>query len=83
MSTKVKERLKKLLLEMTHEERQELDKALEQLMIAEYGFIATKETELPCDVMIEKISDEQLKQIVARIKKKRKKKKQEEMIIEA
>lgn len=77
MSTKVKERLKKLMLELNHEERQMLDKALEHLA-SKIG-IVTKEK--PCDAIIENIPDEKLRELVAKIKKR--KKKQAEMMIEA
>ena len=72
MSTKVKERLKSMLLEMTHEERVELDNALEQLFL-QMGGILIKD-EKACDTMIEQIPDDKLREIVKRIKAKKKKK---------
>jgi len=71
MSTKVKERLKSMLLEMMHEERVELDNALEQLFL-QMGGILVKD-EKACDTMIEQILDDKLTEIVKRIKKKKKK----------
>ena len=71
MSSKVKERLKSMLLEMTHEERIELDNALEQLFL-QMGGILVKD-EKACDTMIEQILDDKLTEIVKRIKKKKKK----------
>ena len=71
MSSKVKERLKSMLLEMTHEERIELDNALEQLFL-QMGGILVKD-EKACDTMIEQIPDDKLREIVKRIKTKKKK----------
>lgn len=79
MSTKVKERLKKLMLELTHEERIFLDEALDKLAIS-MGLILIKDQKA-CDVMIEQIPDDKLREIVNRIKKR--KKKQKEMLVEA
>lgn len=69
MSTKVKERLKKLALEMTHEERMELDQALDKIAMR-LGLIVVGK---PCDTMIEKIPDDKLREIVIRIKRKKRK----------
>ena len=71
MSTKVKERLKKMALEMSHEERLILDEMLDKLAMR-MGVILVKE-QRPCDVLIEQIPDDKLKEIVAKIKKKKKK----------
>jgi len=71
MSTKVKERLKKLRLALDHLERMFLDKGLEKM------------TGKTCDEAIEMLSDEQVREIVRRIKEKKKKKKRKEMLIEA
>jgi hypothetical protein len=65
MSSKVKERLKRLMLELLHEERIFLDNSLEQL------------TGKTCDEAIEMLSDEQIKDIVEKIKIKKRKKKME------
>jgi hypothetical protein len=69
MSTKVKERLKKLALEMTHEERITLDEALDKIAM-KMGMIVVGK---PCDALIEQIPDDKLREIVAKIKKKKKK----------
>lgn len=76
MSSKVKERLKKLALEMTHEERLELDNLLDR-MAMKMGIILVKdESEAVqgrgCDILIERIPDDKLREIVKRIKKKKK-----------
>ena len=73
MSTKVKERLKNLMLELDHDERVLLDNALEQLYLAKGGIIVKEEK--GCDKIIEQIPDKDLIEIVSRIKKKRQKKK--------
>ena len=78
MSTKVKERLKKLALEMTHEERLMLDDMLDKLAMS-LGLVVVGKA---CDTMIEQIPDDKLREIVARIKKKKIKKKIEEIIAE-
>jgi hypothetical protein len=62
MSTKIKERLKKLALELDHQERMLLDNGLVQ-------FTKAKD----CDEAIEMMSDDQVKEIVRRIKKRKKK----------
>ena len=72
MSTRVKERLKQLALEMTHEERVYLDEALDKLAMSQ-GVILVK-GEKPCDKIIEEIPDDKLTEIVRRIKLKKKKK---------
>jgi hypothetical protein len=69
MSSKVKERLKKLALEMTHEERITLDEALDKIAM-KMGLIVVGRG---CDTLIEQISDDELKIIVEKIKKKKKK----------
>jgi hypothetical protein len=63
MSTKIKERLKKLALELDHEERMILDEGLVRVTKAK-----------DCDSAIEMLSDDQVKEIVAKIKKNKKKK---------
>lgn len=63
MSTKIKERLKKLALELDHEERMILDEGLVRVTQAK-----------DCDAAIEMLSDDQVKEIVAKIKKNKKKK---------
>lgn len=72
MSTKVKERLKKLALEMTHEERLVLDQILAAFALVNGLFLISKE-KLGCDAAMDFITDEQLREIVNRIKKKKKK----------
>jgi hypothetical protein len=77
MSSKVKERLKRLALEMTHEERLELDNLLDR-MAMKIGIILVKDQKEAaqgrgCDILIERIPDDKLREIVKRIKKKRKK----------
>jgi hypothetical protein len=71
MSHKVKERLDKLKLELTHEERVQLDIALEDLFLKSGGIIINQEK--GCDKIAEEISDSKFTEIVSRIKKKRKK----------
>jgi hypothetical protein len=84
MSNKVKDRLRKLQLEMTHEERVELDKALENLYLKRGGILITlgkvkngkeiiTEQEKACDIIIDDISDGHLIELVGRIKRKKKK----------
>ena len=68
MSTKIKERLKKLALELDHQERMYLDEGLVKVTKAK-----------DCDEAIEMLSDEQVKEIVAKIKKRKKK----QMLVEA
>ena len=72
MSTKVKERLKKMAIEMSHEERLELDKTLDEIYMRMGGIIVNEER--GCDRMIESISDIYLRGIISMIKKKKKKK---------
>jgi len=69
MSNKIHERLKKLMIELEHSERVFLDESLEQI------------TGKTCDEAIEMLSDEQVRNIVEKIKKKRKKTKQLEQEI--
>jgi hypothetical protein len=69
MSSKVKERLKKLALEMSHEERITLDEALDK-MAMKLGMIVVGRG---CDTLIESIPDDKLIEIVEKIKKKKKK----------
>lgn len=71
MSNKVKDRLRKLAMEMTHEERVELDNALERLFLSRGGIIVNQEK--ACDKIIDKISDGHFIEIVGRIKRKKKK----------
>jgi hypothetical protein len=71
MSNKVKERLEKLKLELTHEERVKLDAALENLFLKAGGIIINKEK--GCDKIIDEITDDKIREIVGKIKKKRKK----------
>jgi hypothetical protein len=76
MSSKVKERLKKLALEMTHEERLELDDLLDK-MAMKMGIILVKDQskgaeQRGCDILIERIPDDKLREIVKKIKKKKK-----------
>ena len=76
MSSKVKERLKQLVLEMTHEERLELDDLLDK-MAMKMGIILVKDIsqgaqQRGCDILIERIPDDKLREIVKRIKKKKK-----------
>ena len=69
MSNKIHERLKKLMIGLEHSERIFLDESLEQI------------TGKTCDEAIEMLSDEQVRNIVEKIKKKRKKTKQLEQEI--
>ena len=74
MSTKVKERLKKLRLALDHAERMFLDQGLEKI------------SGKTCDEAIEMLSDEKVREIVRKIKeraKKKKKKKLREKLITA
>lgn len=77
MSTKVKERLKKLMIEMSHEERLELDEMLDKMAMKMGIILVTngtdKEKTRGCDILIEEIPDGKLREIVAKIKKKKKK----------
>jgi len=68
MSIKVKERLKKLVLELDHDERVLFDNGLEQF------------TGKTCDEAIEMLSDEKVREIVEKIKEKRKKKKKKKIM---
>ena len=68
MSNKVKARLEKLKLEMTHEERLQLDNALGELFLKAGGIIINQEK--ACDNIIDEISDNKFAEIVKRIKKK-------------
>jgi hypothetical protein len=78
MSNKVRERLRKLMLELNHEERQQLDKAMVDTAIRMGAIIISDNPEKACDEVIDKISDEQLKKMVQIVKKKKKK-----MLVEA
>jgi hypothetical protein len=69
MSSKVKERLKKLALEMSHEERITLDDALDKIAMKSGMIIVGR----GCDALIESIPDDKLIEIVEKIKKKKKK----------
>ena len=60
MSTKIKERLKKLALELDHEQRVLLDQGLVEV------------SGKTCDEAIEMLTDDQIRLIVAKIKKKKK-----------
>ena len=62
MSMKVFERLKQLMIETTHEERQEIDREIEE------------KTEKYCDDGIDDLPDSAFIEIVNRIKKRKKKK---------
>ena len=62
MSNKIKERLKKLALELDKEERRILDDGLVKVTNAE-----------DCDQAIEMLTDDQVRGIVEKIKKRRKK----------
>lgn len=73
MSTKVKERLKRLRLELTHEERQELDNLIERAAAA-FGIVLIKKDQKNCDYIIERMTDEQVKKLAEAAKKKKKKK---------
>lgn len=70
MSNKVKDRLRKLALQMTHEERVELDNALERLYLKLGGVLIS--TEKACDKIMDDIPDDKLREIVRRIKLKKK-----------
>ena len=61
-----------MMLELSHEERLELDHALDQLYIRMGGIIVKEER--GCDKLIEEIPDDKLREIVRRIKLKKKKK---------
>jgi hypothetical protein len=61
MSTKIKERLKKLALELDHEERMILDEGLVRVTKAK-----------DCDSAIEMLTDDQVREIVAKVKRKKK-----------
>lgn len=61
MSIRVHERLRRLFIETTHEERQEIDREIE------------RRTKVYCDTGIDRLSDEELRQIVADIWRKKKK----------
>jgi hypothetical protein len=62
MSIKVFERLRKLMIETTHEERKEIDKEVE------------KKTGKYCDEGVDELSDLEFIEIVNKIKKRKKKK---------
>jgi len=62
MSTKIKERLKRMMIELENEERTMLDRGIEAY------------SGKNCDEAIEMLSDDQVRKIVEGIKKKRKKK---------
>ena len=66
MSIKVFERLMKMLVETTHEERVEIDKEIE------------KKTKKYCDEGVNELSDTEFIEIVNKVKKKRKKKRAEQ-----
>ncbi len=66
MSIKVFERLRKMLIEATHEERAEIDEEIE------------KKTGKYCDKGVEELSDTEFIEIVNKVKRKRKKKRTEE-----
>ena len=74
MSSKVKERLKQLMIEITHEERIMLDELLDKIAIEQGIILVTDESnhERGCDVLIEEIPDDKLRELVRRIKKKKK-----------
>ena len=59
MSTKVKERLKKIMIDLNHEERIELDNMLDQIYMKMGGIIVKEER--GCDKLIEEISDDNLR----------------------
>ena len=61
-----------MALEMTHEERLELDNMLDQLYMKMGGIIVKEER--GCDQLIENIPDDKLRELVRRIKLKKKKK---------
>ena len=60
MSIRVHKRLRILFIETTNEERQEIDREIE------------RRTKVYCDTGIDRISDEELRQIVENIRKKKK-----------
>lgn len=60
MSSRVKERLKKLMIELEHTDRVLLDRILEEY------------TGKTCDEAIELLPDEKVRELVRRIKKKKK-----------
>jgi len=66
MSIKVFERLRKMLIEATHEERADIDKEIE------------KKTGKYCDEGVNELSDIEFIEIVNKVKKKRKKKRAEQ-----
>jgi nucleotidyltransferase/DNA polymerase involved in DNA repair len=70
MSNKVKERLKKLMIELTHDERMMLDEAIDKIAIS-MGVILVKD-EKPCDAIIDELSDGIFTELVRRIKRKKK-----------
>jgi hypothetical protein len=82
MSSKVKERLKQMALELSHEERITLDEALDKLAMQMGIFIVSKDKDKQrgCDILIDQIPDDKLRELIIRIKKK--KKKIEEIIAE-
>ena len=61
MSIRVHKRLRILFIETTNEERQEIDREIE------------RRTKVYCDTGIDRLSDEELRQIVADIRRKKKK----------
>ena len=61
MSIRVHKRLRILFIETTNEERQEIDREIE------------RRTKVYCDTGIDRLSDEELRQIVADIWRKKKK----------
>jgi len=69
MSTKVKERLKKLMLQLEHEDRVIFDRLIEE------------NTGKTCDEGIELLSDDKVRLLATRIKNRKKKKK--EVLVEA
>jgi len=74
MSTKVKERLRRMAIEMTHEQRMELDAALEKLYLAAGGIIAkSSDKEKACDQIVDQVPDDKFRKLVMLIKKKKKK----------
>jgi hypothetical protein len=82
MSSKVKERLKQMALELSHEERITLDEALDKLAM-QMGIVIVskdKDKQRGCDILIDQIPDDKLRELIIRIKKK--KKKIEEVIAE-
>jgi len=69
MSVKVFERLRKLMIETTHEERKEIDEEIEE------------RTGKYCDEGVDELSDSEFIEIVNNIKKKIKKKKKKKVEI--